>query len=84
MRIFLIVSVAVLLSSCGYVAPVEMPSGPGFLIGLFHGVISFFTMILSFFTGVEMYATNNSGSWYDLGFVIGVMIFYGGSAKSRR
>jgi hypothetical protein len=40
-------------------------------------------MILSFFTDIEMYATNNSGSWYDLGFVIGVMIFYGGGAKSR-
>ncbi|MEK6205902.1 MAG: hypothetical protein N2B02_09795 [Amylibacter sp.] len=60
-----------------------MPSGPGFLIGLFHGVISFFTMILLFITDVEMYAKNNSGSWYDLGFVIGAMIFYGGSAKSR-
>ena len=83
MRFLLIIPVALLLSSCSYIAPVEMPTGPGFLIGLFHGVISFFTMILSFFTDVEMYAKNNSGSWYDLGFVIGAMIFYGGSAKSR-
>ena len=83
MRLLLIIPAAFLLSSCSYIAPVEMPIGPGFLIGLFHGVISFFTMILSFFTDVEMYAKNNSGSWYDLGFVIGAMIFYGGSAKSR-
>lgn len=83
MRFLLIVPVALLLSSCSYIAPVEMPTGPGFLIGLFHGIISFFTMILSFFTDVEMYAKNSSGSWYDLGFVIGAMIFYGGSAKSR-
>ena len=83
MRLFFIIFAALLLSSCSYIAPVEMPTGPGFLIGLFHGVISFFTMILSFFTDVEMYAKNNSGSWYDLGFVIGAMIFYGGSAKSR-
>lgn len=84
MKIFFVVSAALLLSGCGYIAPVEMPTGPGFLIGLFHGAISFFTMILSFFTGIEMYAKNNSGSWYDLGFVIGAMIFYGGGAKSRR
>ena len=83
MRLLLIIPAAFLLSSCSYIAPVAMPVGPGFLIGLFHGVISFFTMILSFFTDVEMYAKNNSGSWYDLGFVIGAMIFYGGSAKSR-
>ena len=83
MRIVLLISAAILLSSCSYVAPVEMPTGPGFLIGLFHGLISFFTMILSFFTDIEMYASNNSGSWYDLGFVIGAVIFYGGGAKSR-
>lgn len=83
MKIFLFIPVALLLSNCSYIAPVEMPTGPGFFIGLFHGLISFFTMILSFFTDVEMYATNNSGSWYDLGFVLGVMIFYGGGAKSR-
>ena len=83
MRILLLIRAVLMLSSCGYIAPVEMPSGPGFFIGLFHGLISFFTMILSFFTGIEMYASNNSGSWYDLGFVIGAMIFYGGGAKSR-
>jgi len=83
MRALLIILAALLLASCSYVAPLEMPTGPGFFIGLFHGLISFFTMILSFFTGIEMYASNNSGSWYDLGFVIGIMIFYGGGAKSR-
>ena len=83
MKIVLIIPVALLLASCSYIAPVDMPTGPGFFIGIFHGLISFFTMILSFFTDIEMYATNNSGSWYDLGFVFGVMIFYGGGAKSR-
>ncbi len=81
-RIVLLLSL-VLLSGCAYVAPIEAPDTPGFFIGLFHGLISFFTMVLSFFTDIEMYASPNSGSWYDLGFVIGAMIFYGGGAKSR-
>lgn len=83
MRLLVVVTAGLLLSGCAYVAPVEAPNTPGFLIGLFHGLISFFTMILSFFTDVEMYAKDNSGSLYDLGFVFGAMIFYGGGAKSR-
>lgn len=83
MRFGLLVLSMLFVASCGYVAPVDMPKEPGFFIGMFHGVISFFTMILSFFTDIEMYARANSGSWYDLGFVIGAMIFYGGGAKSR-
>ncbi len=83
MRLLISLSLVFVLASCSYVAPVEMPKEPGFFIGIFHGLISFFTMILSFFTDVEMYSRSNSGSWYDLGFVIGAMIFYGGGAKIR-
>ncbi|MGE4609944.1 MAG: hypothetical protein AAED33_00810 [Paracoccaceae bacterium] len=63
MKFILSIAIVLLISSCSYVAPVEMPTDPGFFIGIFHGLISCITMILSFFTSIEMYATNNSGSW---------------------
>ena len=54
----------------------------GFLRGLWHGFISFFTFIISLFTDkVSVYEVRNTGGWYDFGFILGVMIFYGGGSK---
>lgn len=40
--------------------------------GIWHGIIAPVTLILSFFaTNVKMYEVHNSGSGYDLGFLIG-------------
>ncbi len=83
-NIAIITGGGLLVSGCAYVAPVDISSTPGFFIGFFHGLISFVTMVLSFFTDVKMYATPNTGSWYDLGFVFGVMCVYGGGAKGSR
>ncbi|MFC2123768.1 hypothetical protein ACFLU5_03065 [Bacteroidota bacterium] len=55
----------------------------GFWGGLWHGIISPFTFIISLFKdNVTMYACNNSGSWYDFGFVIGAGILFGGGSKA--
>lgn len=52
----------------------------GFWAGLWHGFILFFTFVVSLFNdGVGVYEAYNRGSLYDLGFVLGVMIFFGGS-----
>jgi len=61
----------------------------GFFVGLWHGIISPITLIISFFTNnVRIYEVNNTGSWYDLGFFIGIVIMSGGvcggGAASRR
>jgi hypothetical protein len=54
----------------------------GFLRGLWHGFISFFTFIISIFTDkVSVYEVHNTGGWYDFGFILGIMIFYGGGSK---
>lgn len=45
----------------------------GFLHGLWHGLIIVFAWVLSLFSDdVAIYAINNSGGWYDFGFVLGV------------
>lgn len=50
-----------------------------FWFGLWHGMISTFTLIGSFFTpDVNVYEVHNNGFWYNFGFLIGVGSFVGG------
>jgi hypothetical protein len=52
----------------------------GFWKGLWHGFILLFTFVISLFSdSVGVYETHNTGNLYNLGFVLGVMIFFGGS-----
>jgi hypothetical protein len=50
---------------------------PGFLLGLAHGYISLFSLIASLFVPVRIYEFPNAGFFYDLGFIVGVLAFYG-------
>lgn len=46
---------------------------PGFLMGLWHGLVAPLSLIARFFLDIEMYALPNSGVTYDLGFLIGIV-----------
>ena len=60
--------------------PDESGHVSGFLSGFWHGFISLFTFIVSLFNPtVRVYEVHNSGSLYDLGFILGVVVFFGGS-----
>jgi len=55
----------------------------GFWAGLWHGLISPITFIVSLFSGgVRIYEVNNNGRWYDFGFIIGVSGAFGGSGSA--
>ncbi len=55
----------------------------GFWSGLWHGIISPVTFIISLFTdNVNVYEVYNSGNWYDFGFMFGVSLIFGGSARA--
>jgi hypothetical protein len=59
----------------------QVPGTPpaGFLAGLWHGLITPITFIVSLFTpSVRIYETRNSGRWYDFGFVIGLSFSFCG------
>lgn len=58
----------------------------GFWSGLWHGIISPITFIISLFSdNVNIYEVYNNGAWYNFGFIVGVcVIFSGGSRASRR
>ena len=54
----------------------------GFLAGLWHGLIFPIVFLVSLFSsGVRIYEKNNSGRWYDFGFLIGASAALGGSGK---
>lgn len=77
-----------MLSSCA-AGDTQFDADPaGFLMGLWHGFISLFTFIISLFNDqVTIYEMNNTGKLYNLGFVLGILVFYGGGSKgscSRR
>lgn len=61
----------------------------GFWKGLWHGLIVLFTFVISLFNdNVGIYQAHNSGNLYNLGFVLGLMIFFsgcgGGACKKAR
>lgn len=60
------------------------PEDPaGFWTGLWHGMISIVTLVVGIFSDtVEVYERNNSGGWYDLGFLFGVLCIWGGGSKA--
>jgi hypothetical protein len=50
----------------------------GFWSGLWHGLICIITFIISLFSeNVGIYEVNNTGGWYDFGFVLGIIICLG-------
>ena len=56
-------------------------SVPGFWQGLWNGVISPVTFIISLFNAkVQMYEVHNNGTLYNLGFLLGVIVAFGGGA----
>ncbi len=80
--VLLFALVALLLASCapGNLKFNEAPAN--FWFGLWHGFIALFSFIFSLFNdNVTMYEANNVGKLYNLGFLIGVMIFWGGGSK---
>jgi len=57
----------------------------GFWSGLWHGLISPVTFIISLFSdNVNVYNVYNSGNWYDFGFILGVCTIFGGGARGSK
>ncbi|MCA1781421.1 MAG: hypothetical protein ABR500_06010 [Dermatophilaceae bacterium] len=73
--------VVVLLSACA-ASPNAAASGSneaGFLLGLWHGLIAPIAFLVSLFNdAVGIYEVDNTGGWYDFGFLVGVSIFFSG------
>lgn len=71
-----IVVVLLLLSGCAdniSFAAAVVRETVGFWYGLWHGMISPISWLISLFSDeVTIYAIYNNGGWYDFGFMIGI------------
>ena len=55
----------------------------GFWYGLWHGLISPITFLISLFSDhVNIYAVHNNGNWYNFGFMLGVSTVFSGTGRS--
>lgn len=88
----LVAGVLLLLGACAAGVNPEVGTPPpgasapaGFWLGLWHGIILPITWIVSLFTStVSPYEVHNSGNWYDVGFVLGISLVFGGPLGARR
>lgn len=78
----------VVLSACAPGVNDQLQTGDaqgviaGFWLGLWHGMISPITFLVSLFTtNVRMYEVHNVGRLYDFGYVLGLTIAFGGPAR---
>ncbi|MFC3174839.1 hypothetical protein ACFOD9_11310 [Novosphingobium bradum] len=73
-RYILAAGALVVLAGCAHqLADLAAYDPPGFLSGIWHGMIAPFALIAHLFDStVRIYAFPNSGGWYDLGFIIGI------------
>jgi hypothetical protein len=85
-----LVAAMLLLAGCAAgandVAAVGTAKLAGFWLGLWQGIISPITFIVSLFNHhVSIYEVHNNGGWYNFGFMLGVsMVFSGGSGSASR
>ena len=57
----------------------------GFWPGLWHGLISPITFVISLFSpNVRLYEVHNNGGWYNLGIVLGAGLFLSGGILGRK
>lgn len=89
--IIALVLVMVLMASCApgpntlIATPNEAGNVGGFWDGLWHGFITPVTFIISLFSDkVTIYEIHNNGTWYNLGFLIGVIVIFGGGGRGSR
>lgn len=56
--------------------PNELGTIAGILMGIWHGFIALITLAISFFNPqVQMYEVHNDGTMYNLGFMLGLVLF---------
>jgi len=80
LKLFVLVPFILLITSCaaGNVQ-FSQESPAGFWWGLWHGIISVISLIVHVFNeSVVVYEIDNTGAWYDFGFLLGVILIWGG------
>ncbi|MCU7842935.1 MAG: hypothetical protein KZQ93_03755 [Candidatus Thiodiazotropha sp. (ex Monitilora ramsayi)] len=84
LKLLFLFSLVLLLTSCTAGNAQFTPESPaGFFWGLWHGVISVISLIIHIFNeNVVVYELDNIGGWYDFGFLLGVVLVWGGGCHA--
>jgi hypothetical protein len=82
----ILVAVVLVLTACAAgpntAAQTDTGQLAGFWLGLWQGVISPITFIVSLFNSkVNIYEVYNNGNWYNFGFMIGVSAVFSSLAR---
>ena len=82
LKLLFLIPFILLLSSCAAGdAQFTAETPADFWYGLWHGVISLISLIIHIFNNeVFVYEINNTGGWYDFGFLLGVICIWGGGS----
>ena len=80
--LLVLIPFVILLASCAAGdARFSQDDPAGFWYGLWHGVISVVSLIIHIFNeNVAVYEINNTGGWYDFGFLLGVICIWSGGS----
>lgn len=86
-KILIAVLCLIVLSSCAHGVDVNACFGGnhvyGFWGGLWHGIIAPLDLFCMLFSDtIVVYAPNNNGGWYALGFCLGAGILFSSSTKA--
>jgi len=82
--LLIVLAAAFFFTGCASHSAEQISDPPGFIKGLFHGFILLFSFIGSLFTDYEIYAVPNNGGWYNFGYLLGVMFFFGGGGAGAK
>ncbi len=76
----------ILFVGCAAGSPQFTHEAPaGFWLGIWHGLISFVTLVIGVFNEhVRVYEVDNTGGWYDFGFLLGVTALWGHRTITHR
>jgi hypothetical protein len=86
--ICILISFTLILSACA-AGPNQLRNTPdedgevaGFWRGIWHGLISPITFIISLFNkSIYVFEVHNNGGWYTFGFLLGASMTFGGSGS---
>jgi hypothetical protein len=83
-QLALLLTVLIVLAGCA-AGPNTAANGAdpaGFWLGLWHGLISPISFLVSLFNDqVNIYEVDNNGNWYNFGFMLGVSTVFSGSGR---
>ena len=81
-RLLIFIPFLFLITSCAAGdAQFSQDNPAGFWFGLWHGIIAVISLIIHVFNeNVAVYEINNTGGWYDFGFLLGIICVWSGGS----